>query len=70
MDYLKIVLFRVFKENFYISFSVGYICAHFAKSAKRKRMIDFSYIKKLFIDQILTIHSEIFILILVLSYYM
>lgn len=51
MDYLKIVLFRVFKENFYISFSVGYICAHFAKSEKRKRMIDFSDIKKLFIDQ-------------------
>lgn len=50
MDYFKIILFRVFKENFYISFSVGYICVYFVKSEKRKRMIDFSDIKKLFID--------------------
>lgn len=50
MDYLKIILFCVFKENFYINFLVGYICVYFVKSVKWKRMIDFGYIKKLFID--------------------
>lgn len=36
MDYFKIKLFRDFEEFYYNSFSVGYICAYFAKSAKGK----------------------------------